>query len=419
MKKSLLLFLLLPFFVHGQFLIGAAANNKGGAVKHYTPIPAAPAFSDTHTLIQATTGNSIQSGDTGGKTDFLIGSDYPLFQLNGLSGSYRIKSLDSTDPSTWAVLGEAGQAAAINNAVSVPNVEYYNVKLMDANNLVKMTPANPVKTQVYQNIIAVNAAFASYLINDSNSGENYGDASCTFCRSIDPGGENVYWGNTGNDITTFTGTTTVTHFYGTNSGREGLQFNGHADLRVEYVTCINGGLDTGAGIGQNNCIQVQNCIGYVKKAIFWNFPAPMMVAADQFVFEDCFFFWTNATRQIYLQNMTANGYDEYKTVGGTLTFRRCTFYNPDYTEDELFRLQEPDRNYVFEDCVFPTSTEGVLYNDERGTTSYTITVTGDTYTDTPPLPTFIDPPESAYVGFEKVISSQYYWDRQMGYRSQH
>lgn len=406
-----------------MIFFGSIASGRSTVIDTvgYVDIPTPPSFSNTHTLIQSTTGNGIQIGDTNGKFDLLIGSNYPFLQWNGLSGAYRVKSSDTTSPSTWAVVGSgSGNDYSFTAAVQTPTIEYYNLRMVDSDNLVKLPgDTTPGKTQLYQNVILEDGAFAGFLINENVSGNSYGTTSFYFCRALRCGGESWYLGRTAGlgSVQFYRGITTITHCYSEDSGREALQFNGHEDVRIENVTAYNGGLDTGSGIGQNNCFQIQNVrTGYMKKCIFWNFRAPAMIATMDFLFEDCFIGWTEATRSIYLQDMEGNDYTEMMNPGGTVRFRRCTFYNPNLTIDHVIKLQEEDCNIIFEDCIFPASATAI-WDDQRSATAYTLSETGSTFTDSPPLPTFGNPPEAAYIGYERVITDSHYYGRGMGYRT--
>ena len=241
------------------------------------------------------------------------------------------------------------------------------------------------------------------------------------------GGESWYLGKTGgNSLAYYRGITALNDCYSENSGREGLQFNGHTDVRVIGFLAYNGGLDTGAGIGQNNCIQVQDVYtGYVKKSVFWNFPAFAMLATDDFLFEDCFFYITDDDRTCFLQSMLPNDYTEMVHTGGTLTFRRCTFYAPNYTGNVFFTMQGGTRNYVWEDCIFPASVDDPgegnndvdeICDDQRADkVTYSVTITGSTYTNTPNIPQFCDEP--GYEGYGKVVCDDYYYNLGYGPRN--
>lgn len=401
-----------------SILSAIASSRKRSVSKVYKTIPVPPVFSDSHTITQGATGNGIQSGDTNGKTELLIGGNYTFMQLNGLSGLYKIKSLDETDPSTWAQIGSgAGNDYSITAAVSTPSVEYYNVRLIDSDNIVKMPGDVVGKTQLYQNVILEDGVFGGFLINENAAGDEYGDITFIFCRVLRSGGESWYIGRTGASQQFFRGITTVTNCYSEDSGREALQFNGHADVRVTNFTAYNGGLDTGSGIGQNNCFQLQNVFtGYFKKCIFWNFRAPAMIACQDFLFEDCFFGWTEPDRAIFFQDMSANGYTEFENNGGTVRFRGCTFYNPFLIIDYVVHVQEEQCNLIFEDCIFPSVATSV-YDDQRSSTPYALTVTGSSFTDTPDLPGTGSPPEAEYIGFERVITDDPWYNRHVGFRS--
>jgi len=408
-----------------QILPGVTAggsSHRGSSQKEYVDIPDAPTFSDSHTLVYATTGSGIQSGDTGSKIDFLVGSDYPFMSFNGLSGNYRIKSLDGTNPSTWATLGSPSpNDYSFSASVSTPGVEMYNLRLVDSDNILKMPGASPTKNYIFQNLILEDGSFAGFLINENVAGQDYGSVTYRNCRVLRSGGEPWYNGKTGGgSLAFFRGTTALYDCYSEDVGRDGLQFNGHTNVVVERYLSYNGGLDiTNSGIGQSNCIQIQDVYTFsVKKSIFWNFPAPGMIAADDGLFEDCFFYFTDDTRTMYLQSMVSNGYTEMVHTGGTLTFRRCTFYNPNFTGTELFTMQGSTRNYVFEDCILPESVDGPagdntvdeICDDQRSDkVTYSVTISGTTFDDTPNIPSFSNPPEAAFIGFEKVISDNYYY----------
>jgi len=413
-------------------VVSVSARYASGAdnAKTYVPIPDPPTFSDTHTLVQGTTGNGIQSGDINGKTDLLIGSDYTFMQFNGLSGNYRIKSADDTDPSTWASLGSASpNDYSFAAAVATPGIEMYNLRLVDSDNILKMPGASPTKNYVFQNLILEDGSFAGFLINENVSGQDYGNVTYRNCRVLRSGGEPWYNGKTGgNSLAFFRGTTALYDCYSEDSGRDGLQFNGHTNVIVERYLAYNGGLDLAtSGIGQSNCIQIQDVYTFsVTKSIFWNFPAPGMIAADDGLFEDCFFYFTDDDRTMFLQSMVSNDYTEMVNTGGTLTFRRCTFYNPNFTGDQLFTVQGSTRNYVFEDCIFPESmndaagdnTIAEICDDQRADkVTYSITISGTTFDDTPNIPSFSAPPEAAFVGFERVVSDEYYYNLGYGPRN--
>jgi hypothetical protein len=433
--KKLIFLLLLPICSFGQGIlpgvVGSSERYRGSPAeegKTYTDVPTPPAFSDTQTLTQAVSGTGIQSGDLGGKTDLLVGSNYIFMQFNGLSGTYRMKSLNWENVADWAEIGSPSpQDYAHSVAVADPNYSFYNLKFVDTDNMIKLAGANPARDFTYQNLILDGGAFAGFLINENVSGQDYGNFTYKNCRVLNTGGESWYNGKTGGgSLAYFRGITEVTDCYSENSGREALQFNGHTDLRVTGFLAVNGGLDTGAGIGQNNCIQVQDVYtGYVKKSVFWNFPAFAMLATDDFLFEDCFFYFTDDDRTCFLQSLPSNGYTEMVHVGGTLTFRRCTFYNPNFTNNVMFTMQGGTRNYVWEDCIFPASVNDVGTNDNTTNeicddqrfdkVTYTVTITGSTYTDTPNIPQFCDEP--GYEGYGKVICDDYYYNLGYGPRN--
>lgn len=83
MVRLLLIFLLLSSACHAQMLPGvvAASKNYQSTQRVYVDIPVVPTFTDTHTLVQATTGTGLQIGDLGGKVEFLVYGNYGFMQF--------------------------------------------------------------------------------------------------------------------------------------------------------------------------------------------------------------------------------------------------------------------------------------------------------------------------------------------------
>jgi hypothetical protein len=418
MVKNIILFLLISLPSYGQIPPGVTAVSArySSNVKTYVYIPDAPTFSDTYTLIQGTVGNSVTLGETNGKTDLLLGSNWNLFQLNGLSGNYRLKSLDATGPDTWSVLGSSSpNDYSFSAAVSTPGLELYNVKLVDSDNIFKMPGANPTKNYVIQNVILQGSGFAGFLVNENVSGDDYGNWTYSFCRGKDIGAEFFYLGKTGTSVANYTGITSITNCYVDSCGREPLQFNNHEEIRVSNVTALNGGLATGDGIGQVNCFQAQGILtGYIRNCILFAH-SPAMIASTGLRIQNNFIGWQNTAREIYMQDISANGYN-YEQVGDTVFIEDNIFYCPGYTLDWVFRIQEENCHYVIRNNVFPAAATDII-KDERASTPYSITMSGNTFTDSPPLPTFGSSPDVLYQGWEKVVTDDYYYGRGMGYRT--
>lgn len=403
-------------------LFSIASSRKRSQAFTYKSIPPAVVLSDTHTLVQATTGNGIQIGDLGGKVNFLVSGNYPFMQFNVVNtDDYALTSLVDDEPANWSIIGSPSpNDYSLDCINAVHGLSLYRLRFEGSDNLIKWPGSDaigPLKEIYVENCILQDGGFASFLINQDVVGDEYGNVTFIFCRVLRSGGESWYLGNTGGSQQFFRGITTVTNCYSEDSGREALQFNGHADVRVTNFTAYNAGLDTGSGIGQNNGFQLQNVgTGYFKKCIFWNCRAAAMIACQDFLFEDCFFGWTESDRAIFFQDMSANGYLEFENHGGTVRFRRCTFYNPNLVLSYIMHIQEEECNLVFEDCIFPAAATDI-WDDQRSATPYSLSETGSTFTDSPPLPTFGNPPESEYIGFERVVTDAHWHGRHVGFRS--
>lgn len=417
MVKNIILFLVISLPSYGQILPGVTAVSArySSNAKTYVDIPDAPTFSDTYTLIQGTVGNSVTLAETNGKTDLLLGSNWNFFQLNGLSGNYRIKSLDSSDPDTWAVLGSASpNDYSFSAAVATPGLELYNVKLVDSDNIFKMPGANPVKAFKIQNCNISDGTFGGILVNENVSGQNYGDATLYFVRFSGMGGENVYEGKTGSSSVDYVGTTSVTHCYGINSGREGLQFNNHYTVRVDHVTMLNCGTDTESGIGQNNSVQAQG-IGdlEIKNSILIG-RAPGMFATNKARFSNIYWESTETTRPIYLQDISANGYHNENVTADSVIFEDIDFRCDGYTEDHFFRIQEENAIYVFRRLVLPSSATDIYQVD--GPAPVNIIVEDVTF-GVPERPTFGNSPNAEYQGMEQVVTDDRNYNLGRGHRT--
>lgn len=388
------------------------------AGKSYVAMPTPPTFSDSHTLTQAGAGVGITVAELGGKVEQLIGSNFDRMQFQNVGTSVKLRSDNVTSTDTWRKIGANNNDYSLDFITATPNIELYNLIFEKTKNALKLPPDAVGKIIKIVDCIIQDASFAGIQINQSIVGRKYTDVTSEFLQILRTGGEGKYWGNTTSETTFFEGITKILHCYIESTGRESLQFNGHNDLRVENVTAYLGGLDTATNLGQRNCLQVQNVkTGYIKKSIFWGFESPMMIATDNFLFEDNFFGFNNPTRRIYLQSMASNGYNRGANPGGTLEFNRCTFYDPFFTEETLFIIQGSFRNYVFRDCIFPASATD-LYEDQRADKiTYPIQVINPTFTNTPPLPEFINPPEPDRINFQRLIGDSHFHGRHMGFRT--
>jgi len=419
---STVLFLLISLTCQSQFIngvLGSARDHQGGDVKTYTSIPTAPTFTDSHTVIQSSTGVAIQSGDTGGKTQLIVGSNYTQFQLNGLTGSYYIKSDgDENDPSTWRTIGGSTNDYSLTSAGSTPNVFYYNLNLTLSDNVVKnpVNSTSDLKTMTYQNLNITDAAFAAIIPNETVSGQGYGNLKINHCTNHRSGGEFIYSGHTGTSLSDYLGVDSIFNCYSDSAGREGIQMNNHASVVVFNNTCRRGGQDiANSGIGQSLGFQFQGIgTGEVFNNIF-DAKGPGMIASCGLHFYNNYVHWTTTNREIYLQDITANGY-HFEIVGDTVIIEDNIFHCPGYTLAWMFRIQEENCYYIIRNNIFPASATDII-KDERSSTPYTITMSGNTFTDSPPTPSFGPPPEAAWFGIEEVVTDDYFYNRHIGART--
>lgn len=421
--KKLILLLLLPIFSYAQIPLGTIAVSskyRGGTSLNYVSFPAAPTLSDTHTLVQATTGTGIQSGDTGGKTNFLVSGNYSFMQFNIVNDdNYALRSLDVTSPATWSKIGSPSpQDYAIDEVNAAHGYSFYNLWFRDADNLIKKRPFDTlgvISPIVFQNCIFTDAGFGGILINQSISGLDYGKFDASFISFTGGGAERIYAGNTGNATTKYRDTTTISHIYSDSSRREVIQLNNHRYVRVSNVTARHVGIvleDPDQGIGQKNGAQCQGCGGgYIKNSIFESV-APMMIASTSLDIINNRITWSTTNRQLYLQDMVGNGY-AYKNVDDdTIKIIGNDFICEGYTLNNVIRIQEDDLVVVIMNNRFPPSATNIYTCDGP---CPTVITSGNTFDsdDVPPV-TFGDHPDPAYAPYWKVVTSSYDYEKGRG-----
>lgn len=420
--KKLLLFLLLPILSHAQFapIMATSASRPIGTEKTYVSFPGPVTLSNTQTLVQATTGTGIQSGDTGGKTNFLVSGDYDFMQFNVINtDSYALTSLDQTDPSTWSKIGSPSpQDYAIDEVNAAHGYSFYRLWFRDADNLIKKRPFDTLGTLspvVFENCIFTNAGFGGVLINQSIAGTGYGKFTASFCSFTGTGAERFYLGNTGNATTKYRDTTRISHIYSDSSRREPVQLNNHRYVMVSNVTGRHVGIvleSPDQGIGQKNGLQCQGCGGgYVKNSIFQSV-APAMIASTSLDILNNRFEWSTTNRQIYLQDVDGNGY-AYKNVDDdTVKIIGNDFICPGYTLDNVIRIQEDDIVVVIMNNRFPPSATSIYTCDGP---CPTVITSGNTFdSDSVPPVSFGPHPDPAYAPYWKVVTTDYDYNLHRG-----
>jgi hypothetical protein len=381
--------------------------------KTYVPFPDAPTLSDTHTLVQATTGTGLQIGDLGGKQNFRIQWNYDFAQFNVVNAdNYAMISYDTTSPATWSVIGiPPPQDYCIDVINAAHGLSLYRVRIEGGDNQIKWRPFDSTLTVppiVFENNIHRNSGFAGISLNQSIVGTVYGKVTASFLSFTGSGAERLYWGNTGNSNTKFNDTTRVTHMYSDSSGREVVQLNNHKYVMVSNVTGRHVGivLETpDQGIGQKNFMQCQGCgAGYIKNSIGESV-APMMIASTGLDLLNNRITWSQTDRPIYLQDVNGNGY-AYKNMGDdTVRIDGNDFICAGFTLDHVFRIQEDDFIVVITNNRFPPSATSVYTCDGP---CPTIIMSGNTFdSDSVPPVTFGPHPDPAYADFWEVVTSDY------------
>jgi len=425
MIKKLILLLLLPLYSFGQLpgVISASNNYRGGgsSEKTYVAFPDAPTLSDTHTLVQATTGTGIQSGDLGGKLNFRVSGDYLFMQFNiATDDNYALTSFDQTSPATWAKIGSPSpQDYAIDEVNAAHGFSFYRLWFRDADNLIKKRPFDTLgvlSPMMFQSCIFTDAGFGCILVNQSIAGRGYGKMNVEFCSFTGGGAERLYLGSTGSNTTRYRDTTTVSHLYSDSSRREVVQLNNHRYVKVSNVTGRHVGIiqeEPPQGIGQENGAQCQGCGGgYIKNSIFESV-APMMIASTSLDIINNRITWSTTNRQLYLQDMVGNGY-AYKNVDDdTVIIEGNDFICPGYTLDNVIRIQEDDLVVVIRNNRFPPSATNI-YECDGGCP--TVITSGNTFdSDSVPAVTFGDYPDPAYAPYYKVVTSDYDYYKGRGF----
>jgi len=426
MIRIVLVFLLITNTCFSQVIPGIVAAGKNylpSEAKTYLAIPTPPAFSDTHTLMQTTTGTGIQSGDTGGKTDFLISGNYSFMQFNVVnSDDYRMMSLNSNEPDDWSILGSPSPNDYSLDCINTTHgIELYNLKFEDSDNLIKWPGSDTLsalKEIKVQNCNFRNAGFGSIIINQNVAGTGYGKFTSYFNRFTGGGAERHYLGHTGASVVKYMDTTRISHCYMDSSRREAVQCNNHKYIMVSNITARHGGIVTETpdqGIGQKNGFQAQGVRGgYIRNSIF-EAVAPGMVASQGLRILNNRIIWSNTTRPIYFQDVSDNGYF-YEHSGDTVVVEGNDFECTGYSLSYVFRIQEENCVYVFRNNRLPPSATDIYLID--GPAPIDIIVEGNTFdSDTLPPVTYGPSPDAAYVGYEYVVTSDYDYDKGRGMRT--
>ncbi|HXR79821.1 MAG TPA: hypothetical protein VN763_02840, partial [Saprospiraceae bacterium] len=279
MKKLLFIFLsLISISCRSQIIPGVSAggsSHRGANHKVYVDIPDAPTFSNTQTLVQATTGTGLQSGDLGGKTSFLVSGNYGFMQFNVVnSDNYKMMSFVNTSPYTWSILGTPSPNDYSLDCINASHgLSLYRLRFEGSDNLIKWpgTDTTLALKEIYiENCIFRNAGFGGIIINQNVAGDGYGKFTSRFNSFTGGGAERHYLGHTGTSVQKYMDTTRIEHCYMDSSRREAVQCNNHKYVIVSNITARHGGIVTETpdqGIGQKNPWQYQGVgAGIVKNS---------------------------------------------------------------------------------------------------------------------------------------------------------
>jgi hypothetical protein len=413
--------ILISSLCHGQILPGVTAvslrYNTGAKV--YVDIPEPPTFGDTHTLVYATTGSGIQSGDTGGKQQFRVSGNYPFMQFNVVnSDDYSLTSFDNSAPANWSVIGSPSpNDYSLDNINASHGLSLYRLRFEGSDNLIKWNGTDTTLTlkQFYiENCIFRNAGFGGIIINQNVSGDGYGKFTSRFNSFTGSGHERHYLGRTGTSIQYYMDTTTIEHIYADSSWREVVQMNNHKYVKVSNITGRHGGLHPEEGVGQLNGFQGQGIgAGYIKDSYFES-ASPGMVSTTGMDLINNRIKWTNTDRPIYFQDMENNNYGHFKNVGDdTVRIEGNDFECEGYELTYVLWLQEKNCHYVIRNNRFPPGATSMYRVD--GVAPLSITVSGNTFdSDELPPVTFGDHPDPDYAPYWKVITSDYDYNKGRG-----
>lgn len=424
MVRIIIILILFSFNCNAQLIgIVSASKNYQTDSKTYVDIPDAPTFSDTHTLVYATTGSGLQVGDLGGKQQFRVSGNYPFAQFNVVnSDDYELTSFDNSAPDNWSIIGSPSpNDYSLDNINASHGLSLYRLRFEGSDNLIKWNGTDTTLTlkQIYiENCIFRNSGFGGIIINQNVAGDGYGKFTSRFNSFTGLGSERHYLGKTGTSVQKYMDTTRIEHCYMDSSRREAVQCNNHKYVMVENITSRHGGLPEtpDQGVGQKHVAQFQGVgAGYFKNSIGESV-SPLMIASTGLDILNNRITWTQTDRPIYFQDVAANGY-HYKNVGDdTVRIEGNDFICDGYTETYVFWLQEKNCHYVIRNNRLPPSATSIYRVD--GDPPLSITVEGNTFdSDEVPPVTYGSPPESQYQGWHYVITSDYDYDKHRGMRT--
>jgi hypothetical protein len=405
----------------------------------YVDIPDAPSFSSPATVTDSV-GNSLESGEiTGNAADILLaqnavaGAFNNRLRPNGISNR-RFKSASGRIMIGGNNVTTGQQSIAPLNGSD--NLKYYHIGIKGNDNPAvtgisgfnHLASAGGTTVELHDAVIR-NTSFACIQINQSTDGVKYASIVIRHVRGFgflptDPEGEWFYIGSTNKAANrSKIEILDISHCFGYNKYRDGLQITWAKDMRVTNVTVVDCGI--GGLNGQNNLFQIHNSNGYINNSIFFcsagKTAKPGEIFAQGVTFENGYIGWA-VNEPIYIGDLESsdfgpNGSNEYATRD-PIIFDGYVFA-PSVTVDYLLEIRERNANIIFRNCIFSSNGTSV-YNDQRGVTpGNTITIEPSCITVAPsaiPDPTFtnFDADQDTTHG---LVTSSYHYNRGLGYRT--
>jgi hypothetical protein len=404
---------------------GAFGSGDSPPVLEYTAIPDAPAFPDPVTITYAgtSTGN-IFTATMGGKTDAILSGLWDRAVANGIVGSSgtprRYRNLDvntiignvsgafptdqcfkSLNSSTWVQIHGKSATEPFILAGNRNGVQW---NALAAGAVVKAF-----------NVVCKNLSFAGTLINTGTLANTYALVQLEFYRvfGLNTEGEGLYLGSTDKVNYSMFTQCIVRHIFITNKGRDGVQFNNHANLLAEYITVWDVGIEEVAD--QNQLIQLQNVNGIVQHSIFSGAPALGNIFSNGITIENCYFRWDAG--YMYLGRL-ASAYTAPPTANNQpIIFRNCIF-DPVNNVTDLFDVLEDGCAITLEDCIISTRVSNIFLDERVDKLTYALSETGTVWTAPGDIPQVTLQSVSAEdYDTHGLVTSTYHYNRGMGYRT--
>lgn len=379
------------------------------AIRNYPDI-----FTNSHTLVQATVGGTIEVGETNGKNQLLVENPFNNTLIpNGISD----RVFKSADDYVRSVVGGAGLGG---NQV----IQCYNNGNNCRFNFMKLTGGTagitwpPYDTAVrnstvqIEDVVIVDCSASGTQFTQSIAGRDIYSLTAKWLRVkgvTSNGEEGFYSGNTGTTLNSRILNSVYKHMLADTRGREGGQFQGHSTLLIENQTYYDVGKAGTAG--HNRAIQIQNNgPTVVRNCVFYGAPAICQLFGWDIHFINCQFH-ANANDQAYIGKYSASFPATPFNVKRAITFEDC-YFSSSGTLGYWILVDEDEVDIEFINC-FKHNLSWPFWSDNRvDKVTYDLTETGTTL-HAIEVPTF----NSRDIDFDDshLLTSQFHIDRLMGY----